>query len=716
MAGPSAVIMLSMETGQFQTAARDATGMLQRLENQTHEAGTVLDQYGNVARSAGQGLERTAEGAQDAAEKIERSGQAARAASGSFNRIGRRGRNFNQVLFSMGDGIQDAQFGMRGMGNNIAFMSEQLVEASRGAGGFTGVMKGLGSAMLGAGGAIVAIQLLITLGPKLVDMFSDSANAAKEAQKAFEDAFDAVVDFESLEGVTFTADQLPQAIEISEQRVEQLREAIAAMQQAEDAVQTAQSQTAQAIQSNVDAREVSTAEARRLLRIEERRVQSLIDELGYQDTRAENAQEILGFEEKTLTKLDKQLKSFQSQLGIRERMRERGATGDGEGGDAGVQAREQAFKRQQQLMERRLQLAQATEEEILQARISAISEAMRKEEQGTERFKELLHQRKLAILDLQIWRKENPPIVFAEGLSGMTARSQGALPTTTPEAGAIGSDMLAGGGNAEQRMRALWNEIKKTHQVEQGMVWQDYAQMGIQAIGTLSQVITNHHEERIRQIQQEKQERLSAIDAQLARENITEAHRRSLVKKRMAAENRYNKRVREAQRKQAIRERQIAVFEIAVQSAVNAVELLGKIGPAGVALAAGMGAAQTAAVLSQPLPEFHAGGFVGGRESLAVLESGEFVMNRRSVQHAPRAMAMINDDPVFASAIERIATQGIGGAGSSGQGIVKAVNRLNGSVKDQTRRLERVERVVDVSEVATKTTDYRFDQSFAGRD
>jgi hypothetical protein len=89
------------------------------------------------------------------------------------------------------------QFGIRGAGNNIAFMAENFVQARSQAGSFSAVLSGVFSALKGPAGIIVGIQALLALGPSIVSFFRDSEQEAKEFEKALKDAASGLLEFEN---------------------------------------------------------------------------------------------------------------------------------------------------------------------------------------------------------------------------------------------------------------------------------------------------------------------------------------------------------------------------------------------------------------------------------------------------------------------------------------------------------------------------------------
>ncbi|WVM03579.1 hypothetical protein, partial [Salinibacter phage 8_5] len=129
--------------------------------------------------------------------------------------------NASQVIFSTGDAIQDAQFGLRGAANNIAFVAESFAELQRQSGGTRTAFQGLFAALKGPAGLILGLQALLALGPQIVDFFDSFIGGAEDAEEASErlnDALDDVFDFQDAD-----LEEIDAAIEKTEQRLNELR-------------------------------------------------------------------------------------------------------------------------------------------------------------------------------------------------------------------------------------------------------------------------------------------------------------------------------------------------------------------------------------------------------------------------------------------------------------------------------------------------------------
>ncbi|WVM04139.1 hypothetical protein [Salinibacter phage B2_17] len=219
----------------------DDSGVVQRIEAQ----GQAYEQVAQSANEASEATERQSEAAQDGASAAERGAQAqreqanaaeaneqaqreaaqsARQYAAASDRMAGASSNASQVIFSTGDAIQDAQFGLRGAANNIAFVAESFAELQRQSGGTRTAFQGLFAALKGPAGLILGLQALLALGPQIVDFFDSFIGGAEDAEKASErlnDALDEVFDFQDAD-----PQEIDTAIGKTRRRLRQLREEV----------------------------------------------------------------------------------------------------------------------------------------------------------------------------------------------------------------------------------------------------------------------------------------------------------------------------------------------------------------------------------------------------------------------------------------------------------------------------------------------------------
>jgi hypothetical protein len=93
----------------------------------------------------------------------------------------------SQTLVEVGRTISDANYGFTAVANNLSQLSYYFIALVKDSKGVTGAFKDLGRQLLGAGGIVIAIQLVITL----IERY---ALKQREAQRATKDLTNALVD------------------------------------------------------------------------------------------------------------------------------------------------------------------------------------------------------------------------------------------------------------------------------------------------------------------------------------------------------------------------------------------------------------------------------------------------------------------------------------------------------------------------------------------
>ncbi|MEX1120854.1 MAG: hypothetical protein WED82_01885 [Balneolales bacterium] len=197
----------------------------------------------------------------------------------------------------------------------------------------------------------------------------------------------------------------------------------------------------------------------------------------------------------------------------------------------------------------------------------------------------------------------------------------------------------------------------------------EYAQAFGQAYSLINQFQSVATENRIQKTNQEKEAALSAIDARLNNDKLSEKERSQLLAQREQAEAEYQKKIDDLQSEQFERERKAKLFEIAMNTAVAVSKVWGQTGLGGVLAQAApiaMGLAQAAIVAKQANPYF-TGGLVEerlkdglsspGKKLISINEDNrpEFIMNAASTAAALPILTRMNNDPGYAEQITRAA-------------------------------------------------------------
>lgn len=223
---------MNSEFRELGEAAEGADEGVQEFEEATGSAVGRMDQY-NESIEEGFGLtrqfanaqEQLAQGGTDVVQSVDRQVDAMERMEQQTKSLSTRSSKFNQIVFSSGDLVQDLQFGIKGAANNIAFMAEQMAETAGEAGGFMGMMKGVGNALMGPAGMILALQTLLALGPQIASWFSSRTSEASDLNEELDEAASSMLSFRD-EVAGFEVEGLKQAKQVRDtiqQRLEQNR-------------------------------------------------------------------------------------------------------------------------------------------------------------------------------------------------------------------------------------------------------------------------------------------------------------------------------------------------------------------------------------------------------------------------------------------------------------------------------------------------------------
>ena len=193
----------------------------------------------------------------------------------------------------------------------------------------------------------------------------------------------------------------------------------------------------------------------------------------------------------------------------------------------------------------------------------------------------------------------------------------------------------------EQTQQALRAERRKTREEEIGEIL-DLANEAANAFGAVLEAQKKLSENRIAEIENIKNAEIEAI-------NLTAQFEADKIRQRDAAEFRAQQKIKAERIKQARADKALALFQATIATAVAITKSLGN--PLLVAFAIATGAAQIAAIASQPIPQFKKGGAVGGRSheaggTLIEAEKGEFVVNKSSVARHRDALDAMNRSSV----------------------------------------------------------------------
>ena len=182
-----------------------------------------------------------------------------------------------------------------------------------------------------------------------------------------------------------------------------------------------------------------------------------------------------------------------------------------------------------------------------------------------------------------------------------------------------------------------------------------FVQQTSQAFAALNELSKVANEIRLQEIEDVSDKELQAINQSTLLE-------RDKVQSRIALEKKKAAQIAEINRKQAVQDKALAIFNIGLSTSQAIMQFLVKPGgAAGIALSvlAGItGAAEIAAVIAKPIPKFERGGLIGGKlhsqgGTLIEAEQGEYMVNRRqSAKHRRELDAMNTSTEAFRRMID----------------------------------------------------------------
>jgi len=218
------------ETEEFNNNALRLSNVLDRANTNTLEASNTYNRFSDSLSITSGRTEEFNNSVLRAVNRLEQMEVQADATSVAQLRIRDRTAGFvgemgnmNNILFSTGDLIQDLQFGLRGAGNNIAFVAEELIRASQNVGGFKNTLQGVFAALKGPVGIIVALQGLLVMAPKIASWFASREEEAKELEEAYQSVSESILSMQAEIG-EFQVETLDEAKQVRDE-LERMRDA-----------------------------------------------------------------------------------------------------------------------------------------------------------------------------------------------------------------------------------------------------------------------------------------------------------------------------------------------------------------------------------------------------------------------------------------------------------------------------------------------------------
>jgi len=232
--------------------------------------------------------------------------------------------------------------------------------------------------------------------------------------------------------------------------------------------------------------------------------------------------------------------------------------------------------------------------------------------------------------------------------------------------------------------------------------WDLYEKAGEQAIELLDQLMSNSFQNRRNELNELKKDTEDRYKNELSNVRLTDNMRKQIEARRAKDMEKISDKQNELRRKEAVYAKKMAIFEATINIAKAITEVIAK--PWLAYVVAAMGAAQLGAIAAAPIPSFDEGvtNFGGGiarvhqDELLVNLPSGTNVITNENVER----LAQLNEPvtPDTSASNELLAD------------IVDGIFDVQGSIREQTERLERVERVVDIREFDERLTRFQLEE------
>lgn len=202
----------------------------------------------------------------------------------------------------------------------------------------------------------------------------------------------------------------------------------------------------------------------------------------------------------------------------------------------------------------------------------------------------------------------------------------------------------------EEKRERLRNEMLIQQQRKAG--WEDYVQAVSQGVGNIASLFSAMSQRRIQDLQEEKEQRLENINAELQQENISEQKKQALIEERQQVEEKYQEQIEEQKRKQFKLDKAAKIAQASMNTAMAITKWLGQ--PWMIGIISAMGAAQISAIAAQPNPYQLGGiaagpsheeggimGMIGGQPALE-LEGGEAIINKKATEMFLPELSAIN--------------------------------------------------------------------------
>lgn len=264
---------------------------------------------------------------------------------------------------------------------------------------------------------------------------------------------------------------------------------------------------------------------------------------------------------------------------------------------------------------------------------------------------------------------------------------------------------------AEEEIKINANKNKTIEELEK-ILNDKRVQLALNAFSTITSIMSTASQNKIQEydneidkIEEQKNKDIEAIEQTNVSKEKADARKKAIEARAEARKEKLEQKKKKEQRKQAAYEKANSVIQATISTSLAVLNALSTVHPfpaavVAAALAAAMGAAQIATIVSQPLPKYakgtedHPGGLAvvgdGGRKEVAVFPDGNYYITPSvptlvDLPKGTEVLPSVNEALMSITKAPRIEMS----APTSTDRIEKRIDTLEGVLKDVVRAIEK---------------------------
>lgn len=264
---------------------------------------------------------------------------------------------------------------------------------------------------------------------------------------------------------------------------------------------------------------------------------------------------------------------------------------------------------------------------------------------------------------------------------------------------------------AEEEIKINANKNKTIEELEK-ILNDKRVQIALSAFSTITSIMSTASQNKIQEydneidkIEEQKNKDIEAIEQMSVSEEEADARKKAIEARAEARKEKLEQKKKKEQRKQAAYEKANSVIQATISTSLAVLNALSTVHPypaavVAAALAAAMGAAQIATIVSQPLPKYakgtedHPGGLAivgdGGQKEVAILPDGGYYVTPSiptlvDLPKGTEVLPSVNEALMSITKAPRLDTS----MPTSTDRIEKRIDTLEGVLKDVVRAIEK---------------------------